>query len=241
MISSATDAAAPAAASAADVRAYWDRRPCNIRHSRLAVGTREYFDQVEARKYMVEPHIPGFARFPRWSGKRVLEIGCGIGTDAVNYARAGTRYTTVELSEVSLALTRQRFAAFGLEGEFYCANAEQLTEVLGRRGFDLVYKIAAYPINGFEEVHPMPDWGVCPMALRQVQPVGSHRVHPKALRQVQPMGQWRLRLWRDESLVESGGGGRSERARRSRIAARFGPQQGVMGEGRGGASSEGAG
>ena len=48
------------------VRDYWNARPCNIRHSTKAVGTREYFDEVEARKYFVEYHIPGFADFERW-------------------------------------------------------------------------------------------------------------------------------------------------------------------------------
>ena len=38
------------------VRDFWNRRPCNIRHSPKAVGSREYFDEVEARKYKVEPH-----------------------------------------------------------------------------------------------------------------------------------------------------------------------------------------
>ncbi len=64
-----------AAKSIADVRHYWDARPCNIRHSTKPVGSREYFDEVEARKYFVEPHIPGFAEFERWKGKRVLEVG----------------------------------------------------------------------------------------------------------------------------------------------------------------------
>ena len=36
------------------VREYWNRRPCNIRHSTKPVGTKEYFDEVEARKYFVE-------------------------------------------------------------------------------------------------------------------------------------------------------------------------------------------
>src|SRR5439155_26929823 len=61
------------------VRDFWDRAPCNIRHSNKTVGTREYFDEVEQRKYFVESHIPGFADFGSWAGRRVLEIGCGIG------------------------------------------------------------------------------------------------------------------------------------------------------------------
>ena len=36
------------------VRDFWDRVPCNIRHSNKTVGTREYFDEVEARKYFVD-------------------------------------------------------------------------------------------------------------------------------------------------------------------------------------------
>ena len=41
-----------------EVEAYWDNRPCNIRHSSSDFGSREYFDEVELRKYFVEPHIP---------------------------------------------------------------------------------------------------------------------------------------------------------------------------------------
>src|ERR1041385_4969391 len=88
------------------VREYWDSRPCNIRHTPLPVGTREYFDQVEARKYFVEPHIPRFAQFERWRGKKVLEIGCGLGTDTVSFARAGAQVPAVDLTENSLEVAR---------------------------------------------------------------------------------------------------------------------------------------
>jgi 2-polyprenyl-3-methyl-5-hydroxy-6-metoxy-1,4-benzoquinol methylase len=129
------------AKSIADVRRYWDARPCNIRHSPKPVGSREYFDEVEARKYFVEPHIPGFAEFERWEGKRVLEVGCGIGTDSINFARAGAQLTAVDLSAESLRIARQRADVMGVEDriEFVQANAEELTSAISGRHYDLIY------------------------------------------------------------------------------------------------------
>ncbi len=121
------------------VKEYWDRRPCNLRHSQQPVGSRAYFDEVERRKYMVEPHIPGFAEFERWRGKDVLEIGCGIGTDAVNFARAGAAYSGIELSRASLDLVRRRFELFGLTGSLMESNAEDLGSIAAGGSFDLVY------------------------------------------------------------------------------------------------------
>jgi ubiquinone/menaquinone biosynthesis C-methylase UbiE len=123
------------------VEAYWDARPCNIRHSKKPVGSRSYFDEVEQRKYFVEPHIPAFAGFDRWRGKRVLEIGCGIGTDAINFARHDAIVTATDLSERSLDIARQRARVLGLSGRitFYHANAEQLSTVVPVEPYDLVY------------------------------------------------------------------------------------------------------
>jgi SAM-dependent methyltransferase len=123
------------------VRDYWNRRPCNIRHSTAEIGTEEYFNQVEARKYFVEPHIPAFAEFERWRGKKVLEIGCGIGTDTMNFARAGADVTAVDLSSESLKLARKRAEIFNLTDriKFYEANAERLADFVPPQKFDLVY------------------------------------------------------------------------------------------------------
>ena len=68
------------------VRDFWNARPCNIRHSPKEVGTRDYFDEVERRKYFVEGHIPAFAEFSRWKDRKVLEIGCGLGTDTISFS-----------------------------------------------------------------------------------------------------------------------------------------------------------
>jgi SAM-dependent methyltransferase len=165
----ATNVSGSPAATIEDVKSFWDGRPCNIRHSPRSVGSREYFDEVEARKYFVEPHIPGFAQFERWRGKRVLEIGCGIGTDAVNFARAGALYTGMELSAVSLALAQQRFALYGLEGRFHNVNAEELGAVLAPESFDLVYS--------FGVIHHTPDQrAVVEQARRVIRPDGELRI-----------------------------------------------------------------
>jgi 2-polyprenyl-3-methyl-5-hydroxy-6-metoxy-1,4-benzoquinol methylase len=139
------------------VRAYWNRRPCNVRHSASQVGSREYFDEVEARKYFVEPHIPKFAEFERWRGKKVLEIGCGIGTDSINFARAGADVTVVDLSEESLALCKRRFDVFGLKANFYLGNAEHLGEIVPVEKYDLIYSFGVihhtpHPERVFEQI-----------------------------------------------------------------------------------------
>ena len=122
-----------------EVGAYWDARPCNLHHSPLPVGSKEYFDEVEARKYRVEPHIPAFADFSQWQGKKVLEIGCGLGTDTINFARAGARVTAVDLSEASLSLARRRAEIFDLDITCYQGNAEELTSFVPIEPYDLIY------------------------------------------------------------------------------------------------------
>ncbi len=121
------------------VRQFWDKQPCNIKHSNAEFGSREYFDQVEKRKYFVEPHIPSFAEFDQWKDKEVLEIGCGIGTSAISFARAGAKLTVVELSPKSLEITRKRFEVYGLKADFICCNAENLSQFIPAKQFDLVY------------------------------------------------------------------------------------------------------
>lgn len=121
------------------VRDYWNARPCNLMHSPRPVGSKEYFDEVEARKYFVEPHIPGFAEFEKWKGRKVLEIGCGIGTDTINFARAGARVTAVDLTASSLELAKKRAEVLKQKVVFYEADAEELSKKVPVEQYDLVY------------------------------------------------------------------------------------------------------
>lgn len=140
------------------VKTFWNKRPCNIRHSTKEIGTKEYFDEVERRKYFVEPHIIDFAEFEKWKGKKVLEIGCGIGTDTINFARAGAILTSVDISEESLKIAKQRASLFGLENiKFYQANAEELSKYVPIETYDLVYSFGVIhhtpnPENVMDEI-----------------------------------------------------------------------------------------
>jgi 2-polyprenyl-3-methyl-5-hydroxy-6-metoxy-1,4-benzoquinol methylase len=186
--------------SIADVRSYWDARPCNIRHSLKPVGSREYFDEVEARKYFIEPHIPGFAEFERWRGKRVLEVGCGIGTDSINFARAGADLTAVDLSGESLAIAKQRAGVMGVADriQFVQANAEELTSAVSGEPYDLIYS--------FGVIHHTPRPERALTEMRELAAPGGtlklmvyHRHSWKVL--AIAVTQGRGRFWKTDELV----------------------------------------
>jgi 2-polyprenyl-3-methyl-5-hydroxy-6-metoxy-1,4-benzoquinol methylase len=121
------------------IKAYWDRQPCNVNHSQKELGTAEYFDEVTAKRYRAESHILDFAEFHKWRGKRVLEVGCGIGTDAEQFARHGAEYVGIDLSAESIGVALQRFKVYGLEGKFYVGSVTDLEFLQNLGQFDLVY------------------------------------------------------------------------------------------------------
>lgn len=114
------------------VRNFWNARPCNIKHSNQTVGSTKYFKEVMERKFKVEPHIPGFANYADYSGKRVLEIGCGIGTDAEQFVKAGAIYTGIDLSQESVNVAQQRLPGATIK----VANIEEWRS--GEK-YDLIY------------------------------------------------------------------------------------------------------
>jgi 2-polyprenyl-3-methyl-5-hydroxy-6-metoxy-1,4-benzoquinol methylase len=133
------------------IRDWWDKHPCNLRHSAAPVGSRQYFTEVSARKFFVEPHIVDFADFGRWKYNKVLDIGCGIGTIGAAFAENGAKYTGLDFSVESLDLARKRFEVFNLEGNFLCGDAERLSQCLP--SFDAYYDL----IFAFGVLHHTPN------------------------------------------------------------------------------------
>ena len=151
------------------IKQYWNTQPCNVKHSLSEPGTEQYWNEVSERRFFVEPHLRDFASFHMWRGKRVLEIGSGIGSDAVEFARHGAEYVGIDLSAESVIMSRQRFELFGLTGEFHVMDGADTESVATLGKFDLVYSCGV--------LHHYPDMGACLNNIRDaLVPNGEFRM-----------------------------------------------------------------
>ena len=116
---------------------FWTAYQPGMRFSSAAVGSVDFFDEVEAHRYALEPHILDIVQFERWRGLDVLEAGCGIATDGVRFARAGARYVGVDPSHTALSLARRRFTLESLPGELVEGSVTSLP--FPDQTFDLVF------------------------------------------------------------------------------------------------------
>lgn len=123
-------------ASIEAVRDFWNAHPCDLIDA--PAGDRQVpYREVEQVRYARQPHIVEMGRFDAFAGKRVLEIGCGLGTDGAQFAQNGADYTGVDLTDAAIQLARENFRLRGLPGEFRQANAESLP--FAAETFDHVY------------------------------------------------------------------------------------------------------
>jgi SAM-dependent methyltransferase len=148
------------------VRVFWQANPCGVKFAEAAPGTRHFYELVEAHRYTKEWHIPIAADFSSARGLKVLEIGCGLGTDGAQFAEAGADYTGVDLTEAAVELACKRFELFNLAGKFQTADAENLD--FADESFDLVYSHGV--------LHHTPDTGKAVQEIHRVLRPGGRAV-----------------------------------------------------------------
>jgi ubiquinone/menaquinone biosynthesis C-methylase UbiE len=119
------------------VRAFWQENPCGTKFADAPPGSRRFYELVEEHRYKKEWHIPEAAQFARAKDLAVLEVGCGLGTDGAQFAKAGARYTGIDLTDAAVGLAKRRFELFDLPGTFRVTDAERLD--FPDNSFDLVY------------------------------------------------------------------------------------------------------
>lgn len=119
------------------VRQFWQENPCGTKFADAPPGSKRFYELVEEHRYQKEWHIPAAAGFSQTKNLRVLEIGCGLGTDGAEFAKAGADYTGVDLTEAAIELAQKRFELYQLPGVFRTADAENLD--FPDNTFDMVY------------------------------------------------------------------------------------------------------
>lgn len=97
-----------------EVRDFWNRQACDTHIAAAPKFTRDYFEQIESFRYSDQPCIHAFAQFPRYHGKRVLEVGVGAGTDFIQWLRVGAIASGIDLTQEAVDHVANRIEAYGL-------------------------------------------------------------------------------------------------------------------------------
>jgi SAM-dependent methyltransferase len=158
-------------------REQWSQDPCGAEYDREhELGTRDFFDAVEHHRYTeYAPWMPRLMGFENFRGARLLEVGCGMGSDLLQFSRGGARCIGIDLTPRSVEITRHRFRLYDAGGAFMISDGEHLP--FGEESFDVVYS------NGV--LHHTPDTAG---AIREI-----HRV-------LKPGGTAKIMLYHRNSL-----------------------------------------
>jgi ubiquinone/menaquinone biosynthesis C-methylase UbiE len=119
-----------------DVRDFWNQASCGEElylHSRDSEG----FEKQMQKRYELEPYILDFAGFKEGAGKKVLEIGVGLGADHEMWARNNPELFGVDLTPRAIENTTARFQSKGLKSTLKVDDAEKLS--FADDTFDIVY------------------------------------------------------------------------------------------------------
>ena len=120
-----------------EVREYWNSHIHDLDISASVAGSREFFADLDQYHFEKLHHLPRLVDFDGYRGKRVLDVGCGAGTDLARFAKGGAVVSGVDLSSSAIALARQNFAQQGLAADLREADGEHLP--FADASFDLVF------------------------------------------------------------------------------------------------------
>jgi SAM-dependent methyltransferase len=114
----------------------WGTHPAGTTLAGAPRGTSAFYDEMRATRYRVQPWHPALlASLP--AGRRLLEVGCGAGTDL---AMLGARFdyaVGVDLAPHGAALARGSLRHWGVAGTTLATDGERLP--FADASFDLAY------------------------------------------------------------------------------------------------------
>jgi len=137
-----------AAPTTAAIRAYWNVTIHDLQITKHAVGSPDFFADLDKYRFDKLHHLLRLIPFREYRGRRVLEVGCGEGTDLVRFARHGARVTGIDIADSAISLAHQNVRQQGLHAHLLIADGERLP--FADRSFELVYAhgVVQYTADG---------------------------------------------------------------------------------------------
>lgn len=122
-----------------EIMKYWETRLPQVWYSDKNEGSIEWLNELEYKRYRVfYSCLPEVAEFEWHKGEKVLEVGVGVGTDLIQYAKNGARVSGIDLTEKAMESTKKYFELRNLPYEtLQTADAENLP--FENDTFELVY------------------------------------------------------------------------------------------------------
>lgn len=141
-----------------EIKEYWEKcTPMSF------VTEKWSYEEKRKFRYELQDYMDESFRFADWRGKEVLEIGCGSGVDALEFARNGAIVTTTDITENAVNLTRELAAEANLPLKVVQASATDLP--FPDAGFDCVYSYGV--------LHHIPDIDAALSEIRRVLKPGG--------------------------------------------------------------------
>jgi ubiquinone/menaquinone biosynthesis C-methylase UbiE len=105
------------------VRDYWDSHPLGLQYVSdpdVEPGTPEFYEHI--RPWMNPYKFPWImeridAEASQLKGKKLLEIGCGMGYDSLEFIKRGVRVSAVDLTPAAIRFARKHFAIVGAQAD----------------------------------------------------------------------------------------------------------------------------
>ena len=90
-------------------------------------GSLEFFAGLDrAKREDTEAFALDYWEFNSWSGRRVLDVGCGPGWLTVQYAKGGAQVEAVDLTERAVGIAQRYAESAGITADIKVGNAEAL-------------------------------------------------------------------------------------------------------------------
>jgi ubiquinone/menaquinone biosynthesis C-methylase UbiE len=154
--------------SVEEVHDFWNQESCgtgtwNQELERVEKHSAEYYEILRRTRYHGHDYLFDMGLFAGAKGKKMLEVGCGAGIDASEFAAHGAHYHGIDLTEEAVENARRLFALKGYEGSIAVDNAEALS--FPDHHFDFVYS--------FGVIHHTPDMEQAVSEIRRVLKPGG--------------------------------------------------------------------